>query len=483
MILAALVIVAVAAPAGADHDPEIDRASENAFLVAHMPYQLGTGMQFQRRDGTQAVDGQIVEGPRDYLFAGADASLAFGGEPEGGAIHIFDVTEPSAPIHLAGVECPGYHSDVAIWENYLIQSIDSAGSNTGCTEQFDPDGIDVEGDAGMRIFDVTDPANPVLVRFVTSEELDGGGVHNVTVVGWEGLLYVSSSDLTPEAPRFGFVDLNDPDLPVTMIPMRDITDHALNGCHDIGLDPDRELAFCAAVTATFIWDISDARDPGHVSTIVNPLISIHHGARLAPDGETLVLNDEMAGAAFAPGCLGVEQGVTGALWFYDVADPSFPVPLGSFASGEAAPKTLCTSHFYNFIPGTTLLAVGWYESGMLVVDYEDPSSAFEHAFYRPDDATYWSSYYYRGHVYGNASGDAGGGMWVLEVDGVPDVEPAPQDEGTSWGRWTPTDRTEPDPAPDQDEEAALPSLPATGGGAAALGVAVVMLLGVVRRRR
>lgn len=89
------------------------------------------------------------------------------------------------------------------------------------------------------------------------------------------------------------------------------------------------------------------------------------------------------------GCLGAggELGTVGALWFYDISDPSSPTLLGSFSTEELDPtKNFCTSHFYNFVPGSALLVVGWYRSGIIVVDYSDPSSPTEHASFLPQGA-------------------------------------------------------------------------------------------------
>ncbi|MGH3442025.1 MAG: LVIVD repeat-containing protein, partial [Nitriliruptorales bacterium] len=445
----ALAPAAVAQEDGGDRTPEFE-TSDNLELVAHHWFPEGSDMMFQRREGLQTLDGRRIKGTRDYLFAGADGSSS----PDDGAIEVFDVTDPENAILLADVQCAGYHAEIVVHENLLFQGIDSARSNTGCDEEsaekFDPDGNDVAGEEGFRVYDITDPARPVVIDFILPDELGGAGVHNATAVPWADLLYIASSDFTTPSPRFGFIDLTDPELTVTMTPMPpdDKGFPAPAACHDIGLDPERELAFCAAVEQTYIWDISDPTAPETIATIHNPAITIHHGARLAPDGTTLVLNDELAGAAFSPGCFGTESaGLIGALWFYDLTEPESPSLMGSYSTDEAKFSTLCTSHFYNFVPGTTFLVVGWYESGMIAVDYAEPSAPTTHAFLRPEGgASFWSTYYWHGYLYGlsrtTASEDEtepnGGGLWIAKVDDIGDEDPAPEDEGTSWARWTAT---------------------------------------------
>lgn len=470
----------LAPPAVAQEGPETNRASDNVTFVAHDQYPSGTDLFFQRREGEQTLDGQTVTGTRDYLFAGADATgAAAAPEDTFVGVRVYDVTDPTDPQLIAGLTCGGYHADVAVYENLLLQGIDSAGTNDGCPESMDPEGVDQAEVAGLRIFDITDPANPIVVGFVTAEDLGGSSVHNVTTLPWAGVAYVAGSHFTdPSDIRLPIVDLTDPEFPVTNVPMRDISSTAEAECHDIGLDPVNELAFCAAVTQTFVWDVSDPFAPAHVSAITNPNINIHHAARLAPDGTTLVLNDELGGAAVSFGCAPTTQDTLGALWFYDISDPASPALQGAFSTSEASLETPCTSHFYNFVPGTTLLAVGWYKSGMIVVDYEDPAAATEHAVYEPVGGDFWAAYYWNGLFFGSSFGgegtpDYGGdfesaGLWVIDVEGTPTVDPAVQDQGTSWAPWTPpaapADDEPADGAP-ADDEVDGAQLPATGGGA------------------
>lgn len=491
------VVLLPASPAGAhpdddSQDPETIETSDNLELVDHHWFPEGSDMYFQRREGRQRFDGEVIDDTKDLLFAGGDGSSS----PDDGRMHVFDVTDPTDPLHLVEIPCQGYHAEVAVYENVMLQGIDST-NQTGCTEaaaeRFDPDGLDQPGTEGIRIYDISDPANPVIVAFIGPDELGGAGVHNFTVVPWAGLLYLASSDLAPSGGqfRFGYVDLTDPEFPVTMIPMNDISPTATGGCHDIGLDAERKLAFCAAVEQTFIWDIADPRAPAQVSVIVNPAISIHHGARLAPDGTTLVLNDELAGAAFSPGCLGPAQETVGALWFYDTSDPAMPVPRGAFSTDELSDDQLCTSHFYNFIPGTELLVVGWYESGLIVVDYSGLPRGIEHAYLRPGgNASFWSAYYWHGYLYGNSrtleADGLGGGLWVAKLDGVGDAEPSPHDLGTVWSPWTsqlPAPEPQPEPEPEPEPASAPAALPTTGGAAALAGLLLLGAAAGIRRRR
>lgn len=444
---------------------QFEKMTDNLDLVAHVPFEQGTDMQFQRREGAHRRDGRIVARTRDYAFLGTDASSfqsAGGAAPADGiAVRIIDVTTPAAPEVLAEIACPAFKSDVALHGNLLLQGIErdapfhgfeGAPSNRGCAPEFDPDGMDVPGAAGVRVFDVSDPARPRLVRFVDAAEFGGGGVHNLTVVPWAGLAYLSTFSLLRPEPRLVHLDLEDPAIPATSIPMREITPNAVNECHDIAVDPERELAFCGAFEQGHIWDISDPRRPIGITTLTNDGVFHYHGLRLAPDGRTLVVGAEQTGpdelvvtkeiGVGGNSCLGLPR--TGALWFYDLEDLRSPELMGSFAPSTPMPeKGFCTSHFYNFIPGTDRLVTSWLEGGSFVVDYGALRTAGgplalaeEEAWFLPVGASFWATYYWHGHLYGLAyGGEPGGGLWIMAMDGLEDVAPAPQDEGTSWAHW------------------------------------------------
>jgi hypothetical protein len=123
-------------------------------------------------------------------------------------------------------------------------------------------------------------------------------------------------------------------------------------------------------------------------------------------------------------CVG---GPTGALWIYDMADPTLPVPLGYYGidrgplpvgSSNYNRNTWCTSHLFNFIPGTYTLVTSWYAAGMNVIDWSDPSAPVEVAHYMgtgEDITNYWSAYWYDGRIWAN---DRVKGLDVFEVKGL-----------------------------------------------------------------
>jgi hypothetical protein len=292
----------------------------------------------------------------------------------------------------------------------------------------------------VRVFDVTDPARPRLIHFVEVLGLFGDGVHDVTVVPWAGIAYLAQLD-----GDLGVLDLTDPGFAYTAISVASISPEMRTSCHDVGLDPVRLLAFCPAMEdETYILNVSDAMHPTYAGKIVNAALSRHHGALLAPDGSTLVIQSEYDHPPQ------VASEASAGLWFYDLSEPTDPALLGSWAPKSCAPseqaERACSSHWYNFVPGTKLLVASWRHEGVFLVDYGDPAAPTETASYRPSpnwlsvlSATtdFWTAYFWHGYVYGSANKTAGG-LYILRQDALTDAEPSPYDEGTSWGRWTPT---------------------------------------------
>lgn len=408
-------------------------------LVAHVKYDMGGDIQFQRRSGAHMVDGVTIDTTIDLVFASAHSDI----NRTDGGIEVIDITNPATPKTLTRIPCPGYQSDVAVYETLLVQTLDHQASNVGCdpgwltTSGSEP--VDRAGTGGVRVFDVADPARPRLIRFVEVKDAFNQGVHDVTVLPWAGIAYLARLD-----GNLGILDLRQPALPYRSIAVASLSPEMKTSCHDIGLDPVRLLAFCPAFQGeTYVLDVSDPMRPVYLSKVVNTALSRHHGALMAPDGVTLVVESEYDHPP------PVASEAAAGLWFYDLTDPTDPRLLGSWAPKSCQPseqaERACSSHWYNFIPGTTMVVAAWRHEGLFLVDYEDPAAPLDVGLFSPSrrgalglvgrGSDFWTAYFWHGNVYGSSGGSLGG-LYVLHQDGLTDTDPSPYDEGTSWGRWT-----------------------------------------------
>lgn len=326
----------------------------------------------------------------------------------GAGLRIVDVADPANPILLA--------ADV---EDSSSRDVDLLHHPNGRLYA-----VLARGGAGVGLVDVTDPEDPQKVANVDAS------AHNIAVVPNSTLVYNSRSISThvPEPGTTGqidIIDFADPQNPTTTVWAFPAVAMTVGGvpkpvaattCHDITFDAERDRAFCPGITETHVWDVSDPANPTIAQVVAWPGNQIHHGAWGVSDGSILIIGDEFAGAAAGPVCSTVDNPYA-ALWFFDISDLMTPLPLGYFQveydSAMNQNTALCTTHFGTPIEDRDLFVMGWYTAGTVLIDYSDPLMPTQVAHFRPDgDVNTWEARYWNGHVF---TGDTARGMDVLRL--------------------------------------------------------------------
>lgn len=399
------------APATGDSNGE-DEAVREPF-VGMLPDTI-TGMEYKTStENTAGANGIWLH--EDYAFVSGS----------GAGLRIVDIRDPMNPVTIVeGVENVGGSRDVDIMVHPNGRTYAALSSGA------------------VDLVDVTNITNPFLVnqRFDATGDFNGSGVggnsHNMAVVPNTTIVYNShsiNSDLgvahaRPETGKIQIIDFADPESPV----LKDFFFPAViqtpagvpkaaraTTCHDITFHEGRGLAYCAGVTETQVWDISDPWNPVIIQVIDWPGTNIHHGVWATLDGNMLILGDEIAGvAAPVPGC--GNDAPTSALWFFDVTDIETPLPLGYYqvshdaaaASAEEGSPQYCSTHFGTLVGDRPMMVMGHYSAGTALIDFSDPANAKEVALYTAPGTNTWESRYYKGHVY---TGDSGRGMEILEL--------------------------------------------------------------------
>lgn len=386
-------------PQPAGHDADLH--SDNMFLVANFDdggaYRTGSDLAFW---GSRLVAGSLPAGT------------------ELGGFRLLDISNPAAPAETGQFACRSNQGDVSTWKDLVFVSVDTPVDRPECAGAVSAPTTQVTlGQAfeGIRVVSVADPANPRQIAFVDTD----CGSHTHTLVPDEAngrlLIYVLSYPLGGLSPECNAVSHRQ--ISVVEVPLKNpaaarvVTTPDVSpaiGCHDVTVFTGLALAAAACISESQMWDISDPANPRVIAHIVNPAINIHHSTTFTWDGDTIVIGDELGGAAVAPGCLDGDPHLPlGALWFYDVSDPAAPALLGSFSVPQVEASTLCTAHNFNTVPtrsGADVLVSAWYDGGTTVVDFTDPTAARQLGFYTPKaprPATAWSSYWYRGFIYAN----------------------------------------------------------------------------------
>ncbi|HLF73344.1 MAG TPA: hypothetical protein VI524_03275 [Anaerolineales bacterium] len=355
----------------------------------------------------------------DLAFQGR---YVFAGNYNG--FRVIDISDPENPVIVANVICPGPQNDISVWGNLLVLSVDQVRTDSTCNSAVaNPQTLET-GWEGIRIFDISNPANP---QYVTSV-YTACGSHTHTLVPDTGnnrlLAYISSYPLRsgPDCgPYDDPSDTHDPlhrkisiveiplgnpaaaqvlSTPAIDVPTFDIGLPGFNpmqGCHDIQVDLSLGLAAAACSSVGELWDISDPANPQTLSPlweVDEPEVDFYHSALFSDDGDTVIFGDEIIfGDCSSP------DG-DGQLWFYDTASGSF---LSSFQIPRDQGTAYCSAHLFNNVPGVRgdVLVASWYAGGTTVVDYTDRSAPTEVGFYDPANGSVWASYFYNNFIFTN----------------------------------------------------------------------------------
>ncbi len=210
------------------------------------------------------------------------------------------------------------------------------------------------GEANTKLFDITDLSNITLVAKTTTCDHTIAVVPNSTVVYGSWSLCQATKPNQMEQGDVEILDFKDPAHPVSKIMAFPPVAMTLGGpkvitatsCHEMTFNAQLHRAYCAAISDTQIWDDTDPLNPVIVAVIDDPLVNIHHSVWDADNGTTLIIGDEFTGVLLpTPMCSDKVEYPTSALAFYDIKDLANPTRVG----------------YYN-IPYDAVLGTG--ESGM-----------------------------------------------------------------------------------------------------------------------
>jgi len=416
--------LAFAVPAGGQAEPDL---AKKMALIANVPG---------------------VENPATPGISYTNSDLAFWGTKvftgDYGGFRIFQVSRPGQPKLLSDFRCPGVQSDISVWEGLLFQSLDSPRTSAACDSA--PTSPTTPGMfEGVRIFDISDPRNPSLIKGVQTD----CGSHTHTLVpdldNGRILVYVSSYALTagsvgPECLADSGTTKGHNKISVVSVPLGNpaaaavIAEPALDpgtqqfdgnafipglglltttGCHDITVFMELELAAAACLSEGQVWDISDPVSPEFLYRVDTPLVGAWHNSAFTWDGKYIAWGDEAGGGIF-PECEATDPPTKGAIWFYRFGDTA---PTSTFKIPRFEEEH-CTAHNFNFISTKQhyRLVGAWYAGGTSVVDFDDPANPKELAFFKPMNphGASWSSYWYNGEVYSN---DIERGLDIIRLTG------------------------------------------------------------------
>lgn len=350
------------------------------------------------------------------------------------ALLVFDISDPWHPTKVGSASLgPSAWARtyealevIAYADRTVVASSVTPGSDlTELAENF------ANFSSGPAIFwDVTDPSSPrelARIDVVTHMLVAHPETHMVYVAGFRAGAFMG----------IDIIDASDPDdihhaMTAAVPPFAQdgspVGDLAAFGCHGVSLDVAAERLYCAAGSQTLVLDITDPLDPVLVTTIrplaVDAVFCCDHTYAVPFLGGRYVAISAEAGS-----CRQYPQGTqspVGRLWLFDMqtSPPTLTGHVGVPSNRTAPLCTFSPTEGSELGQGTGLLAFGWEQAGLVLVDASDPtdpqimSADFAGGFGR-------DAFYHRGLVF--AAGERHALHVAVPIEGVgrPMADPCP----------------------------------------------------------
>ncbi|MFC3999214.1 LVIVD repeat-containing protein [Nocardiopsis sediminis] len=383
--------------------------------------------------------------PKPSPVDGTNSDLAFSGDYAIGGNYngfvIYDISTPAEPEITATVLCEGGQGDVSVSGDLLYYSVDYPRESEECGA---PESSPEDADAfeGIRIFDISDKANP---QYVAAVPTDCGSHTNTLVPGDAETDYIYVSSYAPSE-RYPNCQPPHDKISIIEVPKNDPASAAIaaepvlfpdggnhdqpgllrptEGCHDITVFPSRDIAAGACMGDGLILDIADPLEPTIIDHVRDDNFAFWHSATFTNDARGVLFTDELGGGG-APTCteeIGPERGANAVYSLSRGNSPELSFESYFKIDRHQGDQT-CVAHNGSLIPvpGKNFFVQSWYEGGVSVIDFNDLSNPVEIGYFDPDPRVdpdafggdTWSTYYYNGHVY---SSDIVRGLDVLEID-------------------------------------------------------------------
>ncbi|MGH2710183.1 MAG: LVIVD repeat-containing protein [Actinomycetota bacterium] len=367
-----LLVIPAGAAAGTSGSDEVpDFQAGEIEHVANIPFG-GSDIEFASRVVTKLSGGAtgdpvckkdasgacLVDGSGDTIYETEvrDFAVAGGYPASSGGARIIDITDPRNPVAVGLTPCAISQNDIQIQGDLLLVAADG---NYSCKR---PDGGN-QPVAGTAVLDFSDPRNPTYISRLQYSR----GSHNHTFVPGKPIVYLSDSDVASAGlGNIPIWDISDPLNPVMKFEFK----LGAHSPHDITFNESGTRAYVAAVSLTYILNTENPIAPTLVSVIPNEGISISHQADPTPDGDYLLVSDELGG-----GAAGLSPG--GPVHVYDIRNELRPVKVG-IIENDCAPHVChpltdtiptSTSHVFRINPDGYTMAIAWYKDGLGVIDF------------------------------------------------------------------------------------------------------------------
>jgi len=347
---------------------------------------------------------------------------------------ILDVTDPAKPVIASVTKCITSQGDPTIYGTLLFLSAEGGGNRKDCGAGGVRDPKDHM--AGIRIFDVSNPKAPKLIKNV--ETCKGSHTHtlvpsptNKNII----YLYVSGQQgARPDTELAGCKNGNDPKDPTNSLYQLDIVKVYLNApeksevipgarifadlegagecqrycvptrtgtragrpqpaadmpagprnCHDVTAYPEMNMLLASCSTHSILVDIKNPEKPFRINAIMDTNnFQGRHTAAFSNDAKKLIQTEEWGGGT-GPMCQASSMQQLGGntIITLDAQKRQKQRAYFKLPSAQAAEEN-CVAHNGGIIPvpGRDLYVQGWYQGGVNIMDFTNADSAFEIAYF------------------------------------------------------------------------------------------------------
>ncbi|TMR27685.1 hypothetical protein ETD85_38360 [Nonomuraea zeae] len=358
---------------------------------------------------------------------------------------IYDIRRPKRTSLVSSVVCPGGQMDMSVYGDLLIGSVDSSRNDDSCASTSQSATVK-ESWEGIRIFDISDKANPKYIKSV--ETNCGSHTHTLVPDRRRQNVYIYVSSYSPNAT---YPDCQPPHdlISIIKVPLRNPTaatviatpnlfpdggnpglplpypdgKSATTGCHDITAYPEKGIAAGACMGEGVLLDIRNPEQPRVTATVRDDVnFAFWHSATFNNSGTKVIFTDELGGGTRAT-CNEAIGPTKGANAYYDIVNGQLAFKGYFKIARHQADTENCVAHNGSLIPvkGRDIMVQAWYQGGISVVDFTDSAHPQEIAYFeRGPDSTapalsggFWSAYYYNGYIYGS---DFNLGLDVLKIN-------------------------------------------------------------------
>ncbi len=178
-VFASIMLVTITATAQQTDDPAVE-AGDMAPAMSDARVGLAPGL-FDAGEAIWNLGHISTTQPPEQFVGVTNSDLAFMGDyaiqGNYNGVLIWDISDPAVPVLVKDYLCPASQSDVSVYENLLFVSGEGRGGRLDCGTEGVQEAVSADRLRGIRIFDISDIQNPNYIANV--QTCRGSHTHSV----------------------------------------------------------------------------------------------------------------------------------------------------------------------------------------------------------------------------------------------------------------------------------------------------------------